>query len=85
MSTVGIVSNWCCVSSVSPSSEPLANARNVSTSFVPYGAITYLINSFDYPNLLIHYDVGLNIEMSVSEPFLQWPTYIIDLAVNNLF
>ena len=29
-----------------------ANARNVSTSFLPYGGITYLINSFDYPNLL---------------------------------
>ena len=27
------------------------NARNVSTSFLPYGGITYLINSFDYPNL----------------------------------
>ena len=30
-----------------------ANARNVSTSFLPYGGITYLINSFDYPNLYI--------------------------------
>ena len=29
-----------------------ANARNVSTSSLPYGGITYLINSFDYPNLL---------------------------------
>ena len=29
-----------------------ANARNVSTSFLPYGGITYFINSFDYPNLL---------------------------------
>ena len=29
-----------------------ANARNVSTSFLPYGDITYLINSFDYRNLL---------------------------------
>ena len=29
-----------------------ANARNVSTSLLPYGGITYLINSFDYPNLL---------------------------------
>ena len=29
----------------------MANARNVSTSFLPYGGITYLINSFDYPNL----------------------------------
>ena len=29
-----------------------SNARNVSTSFLPYGGITYLINSFDYPNLL---------------------------------
>ena len=28
----------------------MANARNVSTSFLPYGGITYLINSFDYPN-----------------------------------
>ena len=40
------------VSSVSPSSERRANARNVSTSSLPYGGITYLINSFDYPNLL---------------------------------
>ena len=32
-----------------------ANARNVSTSFLPYGGITYLINSFDYPNLLYTY------------------------------
>ena len=31
-----------------------ANARNVSTSFLPYGVITYLINSFDYPSLLNH-------------------------------
>ena len=30
-----------------------ANAQNVSTSFLPYGSITYLINSFDYPNLLL--------------------------------
>ena len=30
-----------------------ANARNVSTSRLPYGGITYFINSFDYPNLLI--------------------------------
>ena len=29
-----------------------ANARNVSTSLLPCGGITYLINSFDYPNLL---------------------------------
>ena len=29
-----------------------ANARNVSTPFFSYGGITYLINSFDYPNLL---------------------------------
>ena len=29
-----------------------ANARNVSTSFLLYGGITYFINSFDYPNLL---------------------------------
>ena len=29
-----------------------ANARNVSTSFLPYGGITYFINSFDYPFLL---------------------------------
>ena len=29
-----------------------ANARIVSTSFLPYGGINYLINSFDYPNLL---------------------------------
>ena len=29
-----------------------ANARNVSTSFLPYGGITYFINSFDYPYLL---------------------------------
>ena len=28
-----------------------ANARNVSTSSLPYGGITYLINSFHYPNL----------------------------------
>ena len=28
-----------------------ANARNVSTSFLPYGGITHFINSFDYPNL----------------------------------
>ena len=28
------------------------NARNVSTSFLPYGGITFLINSFDYPNSL---------------------------------
>ena len=37
-----------------PSSElrRRANARNVSTSFLPYGGITYLINSFDYPNIL---------------------------------
>ena len=48
------------VSSVSPSSEGInyersddgLNARNVSTSLLPYGGITYLINSFDYPNLL---------------------------------
>ena len=26
----------------------MANARNVSTSFLPYGGITYFINSFDY-------------------------------------
>ena len=24
----------------------------MSTSFLPYGGITHLINSFDYPNLL---------------------------------
>ena len=29
-----------------------ADAQNVSTSLLPYGGITYLINSFDYPNLL---------------------------------
>ena len=29
-----------------------ANARNASTSFLPYGGITFLINPFDYPNLL---------------------------------
>ena len=34
-------------SSVSPSSERRANARNVSTSHLPYGGITYLINWFD--------------------------------------
>ena len=28
------------------------HARNVSTSFLPSGGITYSINSFDYPNLL---------------------------------
>ena len=33
-------------------SDKRANARNVSTSLFPYGGITYLINSFDYPNLL---------------------------------
>ena len=27
-----------------------ANARNVSTSLLPYGGITYFINSVDYPN-----------------------------------
>ena len=36
----------------SPCSKALrANAQNVSTSFLLYGGITYLINSFDYPNL----------------------------------
>ena len=34
--------------SISPSSERRANARNVSTSLLPYGGITYFINSFDY-------------------------------------
>ena len=34
------------------SSKRRANARNVSTSFLPYGGITYFINSFDYPFLL---------------------------------
>ena len=29
-----------------------ANARSVSTSFLHYGSITYLISSFNYPNLL---------------------------------
>ena len=38
--------------SVSPSLRRRANARNVSTSFLPYGGITYFINSFDYPYLL---------------------------------
>ena len=28
-----------------------ANARNVSTSLLLYGGITYFINSLDYPNL----------------------------------
>ena len=28
-----------------------ANAQNISTSFLPYGGITYFINSFDYPYL----------------------------------
>ena len=36
----------------SPSLRRRANARNVSTSLLPYDGITYLINSFDYPNLL---------------------------------
>ena len=30
----------------------LENAGNVSNSLLPYGGITYFINSFDYPNLL---------------------------------
>ena len=34
--------------------RPRANARNMSTSFLSYGGITYLINSFDYPNLLYY-------------------------------
>ena len=29
-----------------------ANVRNVSTSLLHFGGVTYLINSFDYPNLL---------------------------------
>ena len=37
---------------VSPSPERRVNARNVSTDLLPYGGITYFINSFDYPNLL---------------------------------
>ena len=39
-------------SSVGPSLQRRANARNVNTSLLPYGGITDLINSFDYPNLL---------------------------------
>ena len=35
-----------------PSLWRRANARNVSTSFLPYGGTTYFINSFDYLNLL---------------------------------
>ena len=35
-----------------PFAPTMANARNVSTSLLPYGGITYFINSFDYPNLL---------------------------------
>ena len=45
----------CCLprpNRVTSSLRRRANARNVNASFLPYGSITYLINSFDYPNLL---------------------------------
>ena len=38
---------------VSPLLERRANARNVSTSLLPYSGLTYLINSLDYLNLLL--------------------------------
>ena len=34
------------------------NARNVSTSLLPYGGITYFANSFDYPNLSVFKTTG---------------------------
>ena len=43
----------CCRSSLETLRQR-ANARIVSTSLLPYGGMTYFINSFDYPNFLHH-------------------------------
>ena len=56
-----------------------ANARKVSTSFLPYGGITYLINSFDYPNLLFQFPTDA---APVSLETI--PTILEILYLNNL-
>ena len=44
---------------LSVSLQRRANARNVSTSLLTYGGITYFINSFDYPNLFLEMNLKL--------------------------
>ena len=55
MSIVGIVSKetgFCVGGKLNTITwEGSADISSVSTSFLPYGGITYLINSFHYPNL----------------------------------
>ena len=52
------------------SKETGANARNVSTSFLPYGGITYFINSFDYHNCFSLKNILGKRTALVNPPFL---------------